>query len=150
MSIIYIIIYLHHYLHGILQQNLIFSIIFTTIYIIIYLHHYLHQILQQNLNFKFTWFFTLIFCCNSCCLFISIFTSKVTYNPKVINRKNGWMMALICVQKLLYSCLKTSGQNMLRFWKVICSLIILYLLWCLLLNFVNTYSLLIDSLPKYP
>ena len=89
--IIYIIIYLHHYLHGILQQNLIFSMIFTIIHIIIYLHHYLHQILQQNLNVKFTWFFTLIFYCNSCCLFTSIYTSKFTYNPKLIFRKMGWM-----------------------------------------------------------
>ena len=88
--IIYIIIYLHHYLHGILQQNLIFSMIFTIIHIIIYLHHYLHQILQQNLNVKFTWFFTLIFYCNSCCLFTSIYTSKFTYNPKLIFRKMGW------------------------------------------------------------
>ena len=89
--IIYIIIYLHHYLHGILQQNLIFSMIFTIIHIIIYLHHYLHQILQQNLNVKFTWFFTLIFSCNSCCLFTSIYTSKFTYNPKLIFRKMGWV-----------------------------------------------------------
>ena len=90
--IIYIIIYLHHYLHGILQQNLIFSMIFTIIHIIIYLHHYLHQILQQNLNVKFTWFFTLIFYCNSCCLFTSIYTSKFTYNPKLIFRKMGWLL----------------------------------------------------------
>ena len=90
--IIYIIIYLHHYLHGILQQNLIFSMIFTIIHIIIYLHHYLHQILQQNLNVKFTWFFTLIFYCNSCCLFTSIYTSKFTYNPKLIFRKMGCML----------------------------------------------------------
>ena len=92
--IIYIIIYLHHYLHGILQQNLIFSMIFTIIHIIIYLHHYLHQILQQNLNVKFTWFFTLIFYCNSCCLFTSIYTSKFTYNPKLIFRKMGWLLNL--------------------------------------------------------
>ena len=90
--IIYIIIYLHHYLHGILQQNLIFSMIFTIIHIIIYLHHYLHQILQQNLNVKFTWFFTLIFYCNSCCLFTSIYTSKFTYNPKLIFRKMEWLI----------------------------------------------------------
>ena len=93
--IIYIIIYLHHYLHGILQQNLIFSMIFTIIHIIIYLHHYLHQILQQNLNVKFTWFFTLIFYCNSCCLFTSIYTSKFTYNPKLIFRKMGCLLALL-------------------------------------------------------
>ena len=100
--IIYIIIYLHHYLHGNLQQNLIFSMIFTIIYIIIYLHHYLHQILQQNLNVKFTWFFTLIFYCNSCCLFTSIYTSKFTYNPKLINRKNGCVMD--CNQILVDKC----------------------------------------------
>ena len=95
--IIYIIIYLHHYLHGILQQNLIFSMIFTIIHIIIYLHHYLHQILQQNLNVKFTWFFTLIFYCNSCCLFTSIYTSKFTYNPKLIFRKMGWLSNSIII-----------------------------------------------------
>ena len=41
----------------------------------------------------FTWFFTLFFYCNSCCLFTSIFTSKFTYNPKVINRKTGCIYA---------------------------------------------------------
>ena len=112
--IIYIIIYLHHYLHGILQQNLIFSMIFTIIHIIIYLHHYLHQILQQNLNVKFTWFFTLIFYCNSCCLFTSIYTSKFTYNPKLIFRKMG------CVLDVWYDIKFKFGER-LRDRKLECS-----------------------------
>ena len=49
----------------------------------------IHHILQQNLSFKFTWFFTLIPYCNSHCLFNSIYTSKFTYNPKIINKKMG-------------------------------------------------------------
>ena len=82
----YIIIYIAFY-----SKTWFLSIIYIIIYIIIYLHQYLHHILQQNLSFKFTWFFTLIPYCNSRCLFNSIYTSKFTYNPKMINRKNGWM-----------------------------------------------------------
>ena len=85
----YIIIYMAFY-----SKTWFFSMIFTIIHIIIYLHHYLHQILQQNLNVKFTWFFTLIFSGNSCCLFTSIYTSKFTYNPKLIFRKMGWLVNL--------------------------------------------------------
>ena len=80
----YIIIYIAFY-----SKTWFLSIIYIIIYIIIYLHQYLHHILQQNLSFKFTWFFTLIPYCNSYCLFNSIYTSKFTYNPKIINRKNG-------------------------------------------------------------
>ena len=83
----YIIIYIAFY-----SKTWFLSIIYIIIYIIIYLHQYLHHILQQNLSFKFTWFFTLIPYCNSRCLFNSIYTSKFTYNPKIINRKNGWLI----------------------------------------------------------
>ena len=83
----FIIIYIAFY-----SKTWFLSIIYIIIYIIIYLHQYLHHILQQNLSFKFTWFFTLISYCNSRCLFNSIYTSKFTYNPKMINRKNGCML----------------------------------------------------------
>ena len=82
----YIIIYIAFY-----SKTWFLSIIYIIIYIIIYLHQYLHHILQQNLSFKFTWFFTLIPYCNSRCLFNSIYTSKFTYNPKLIFRKMGWI-----------------------------------------------------------
>ena len=80
----YIIIYITIY-----SKTWLLSII----YIIIYLHQYLHHILQQNLSFKFTcflhWFLTVI---AVVCLIQYICTSKFTYNPKIINRKNGWML----------------------------------------------------------
>ena len=86
----YTIIYITFY-----SKTWFLSIIYIIIYIIIYLHQYLHHILQQNLSFKFTWFFTLIPYCNSRCLFNSIYTSKFTYNPKIINRKNGWLLGTL-------------------------------------------------------
>ena len=100
----YIIIYIAFY-----SKTWFLSIIYIIIYIIIYLHQYLHHILQQNLSFKFTWFFTLIPYCNSRCLFNSIYTSKFTYNPKIINRKTGWKLLKVCWNHVLFILFRRSN-----------------------------------------